>query len=98
LRSSHYPLEELNDHLRAGASAEAVEHTLSYFDPIRHAGSVAARTLIGVEDVHWYAPLVDALPFGEPYEVTHLDGTDADFYDAWLAGQFGVPAMSKFVR
>ncbi|TDD58707.1 hypothetical protein E1263_17980 [Kribbella antibiotica] len=98
LRSSHYPLEELNDHLRTGSAAEALEHTLSYFDPIRHARSVAARTLIGVEDVDWYAPLMEALPAGESYEVTHFDGTDADFYDAWLAGQLGVPAMSKFVR
>ncbi|WP_405057415.1 acetylxylan esterase [Kribbella sp. NBC_01505] len=98
LASSHYPLEELNDHLRAGSSAEVVARTLSYFDPIRHAPAVKARTLVAVEDADWYAPLVDALPDGEAYEVTHLDGTDADFYDAWLAGLSGVPAMSKFVR
>lgn len=98
LWSSRYPLEELNDHLRAGSSAEVIGRTLSYFDPIRHAPAVTARTLVGVEDPDWYAPLVDALPAGEAYEVTHLDGTDADFYDAWLAGQSGVPAMSKFVR
>ncbi|GAA1690994.1 acetylxylan esterase [Kribbella yunnanensis] len=98
LASSHYPLEELNDYLRAGSSAELIGRTLSYFDPIRHAAGVNARTLVGVEDPDWYAPLVDALPLGEAYEVTHLDGTDADFYDAWLAGQSGVPAMSKFVR
>jgi cephalosporin-C deacetylase len=96
--SSDYPLEELNDHLRAGSSAEVVERTLSYFDPILHAPAVSARTLVGVEDADWYAPLVAALPFGEPYAVTHLDGTDADFYDAWLAGLSGVPAMSKFIR
>jgi len=98
LWSSHYPLEELNDHLRAGSSAEVIGQTLSYFDPIRHAPRVTAKTLVGVEDADWYSPLMDALPAGEAYPVTHLDGTDADFYDAWLAEQLGVPAMSKFVR
>ncbi|GAA0588774.1 hypothetical protein HPO96_03280 [Kribbella sandramycini] len=98
LRSSHYPLEELNDYLRAGSSAAVIGRTLDYFDPIRHAPSVTAKTLVAVEDADWYAPLVNALPAGEAYQVTHLDGTDADYYDAWLAERCGVPALSKFIR
>ena len=99
LRSSLYPLEELNDHLRAGAaSEEQVVKTLSYFDPVRHASAVAAPTLVAADDTDWFTPLVDALPASEVYQVTHLDGTDNDALDAWLADRFGVPPMSRFVR
>ncbi|MEV4071986.1 acetylxylan esterase [Nonomuraea fuscirosea] len=97
LKSSHYPLEELNDHLRAGSSPETIGHTLSSFDPIRHAPAVTARTLLALDDPGWCAALVDALPAATVYELTHLDGTDNDHLDAWLAERCGVPAMSKFV-
>jgi cephalosporin-C deacetylase-like acetyl esterase len=97
LRSCLYPLEELNDHLRAGSSTDALSTTLSYYDPSRHAPAVAGRTLLAVDDADWCASLLEALPDPEVYPVTHLDGTDNDFLDAWLAERFGVPAMSKFV-
>ena len=98
LKSCLYPLEELNDHLRGvGSSTEALSTTLSYFDPSRHAPAVAGRTLLAVDDADWCGELLSALPDPEVYQVTHLDGTDNDFLDAWLAERFGVPAMSKFV-
>ncbi|TDO44648.1 cephalosporin-C deacetylase-like acetyl esterase [Kribbella sp. VKM Ac-2527] len=98
LRSSLYPLEELNDHLRAGAVEEQVLKTLSFFDPVRHASAVSAPTLVAADDADWFAPLIEALPASEVYQVTHLDGTDNDALDAWLADRFGVPPMSRFVR
>lgn len=98
LKSCMYPLEELNDHLRGGGSStEGLSTTLSYFDPSRHAPAVAGRTLLAVDDADWCRELLSALPDPEVYQVTHLDGTDNDFLDAWLAERFGVPAMSKFV-
>lgn len=97
LTSCLYPLEELNDHLRAGSSTEGLSTTLSYYDPTRHAPAVAGRTLVSVDDEDWCASLLSALPDPEVYKVTHLDGTDNDFLDAWLAERSGVPAMSKFV-
>ncbi len=98
LKSSHYPLEELNDHLRAGSSERTIGETLSYFDPVRHAPAVTARTLLAVDDPGWCADLIDALPAATVYRLTHLDGTDNDYLDAWMAELCGVPAMSKFVR
>jgi len=97
LRSCLYPLEELNDHLRAGSSVETLERTLSYFDPVRHAPAVSGRTLLAVDNPDWAAQLVEALPAASVYRLTHLDGTDNDFLDAWLAEQSGVPPMSRFV-
>jgi len=97
LRSSLYPLEELNDHLRAGSSAEVVGGTLSYFDPVRHAPAVGGRALLAVDDPDWCASLIEALGDASVYKLTHLDGTDNDFLDAWLADLFGVRAMSRFV-
>ncbi len=97
LGSCLYPLEELNDHLRAGSSVEALERTLSYFDPVRHAPAVLGRTLLAVDNPDWSASLVEAFAAASVYELTHLDGTDNDFLDAWLAELSGVPPMSRFV-
>lgn len=97
LTSCLYPLEELNDHVRGGASTSGLSTTLSYYDPARHAPGVSGRTLVSVDDEDWCRSLLTALPDPEVYKVTHLDGTDNDFLDAWLAQRSGVPAMSKFV-
>jgi cephalosporin-C deacetylase-like acetyl esterase len=97
LKSTHYPLEELNDHLRAGSSAEIVDKTIAYFDPARHAPAVTGRTLLAVDDPDWCASLIEALPAAGVYKLTHLDGTDNDFLDAWLAELFGVRPLSRFL-
>lgn len=98
LRSSQYPLEELNDELRAGTDAQRMVRTLSYFDLTRHAPAITAKTLLAVADPAWFEPLTKALPDPEVYQLTHLDGTDLDQLDAWLSARLGVPAMSRFLR
>ncbi|TCC65630.1 hypothetical protein E0H73_01440 [Kribbella pittospori] len=97
LRSSSYPLEELHDHLRAGSSVQIVDNTLSYFDPSRHAPAVTATSLVAADDPDWCASLINALPAASVYKLTHLDGTDNDFLDAWLAELSGVRPMSRFL-
>lgn len=105
-RTDEYPLEEINDHLRAHPEqAEAVERTLSLFDPVRHAPGVRARTLLafaddpGSQGASWLRPLSDALgEQADHYRVTHDGGTDNDELDRWLADRLGVKPMSRFRR
>lgn len=101
-----YPLEELNDYLRAYPGAKAaVGDTLALFDPRHHAPAVRAATRLPVGDDGgltargWLAPLADAL--GGPvdcYQVTHEGRTDLDAADTWLAERLGAPPMSRFRR
>jgi len=97
-----YPLEELNDLRRhAPATLAEVEHTLDQFDPLAHAPTVTARTLVsasadGTDTAA--AELLRALgDTGEQFAVTHVDGLDADGRDAWLADALGVEARSRFL-
>jgi len=98
------PLEELNDYLRVTPSAEeALAATLALFDPVRHAPSVKAATVMGVgpeiglDGRPWLRPLLEALGGGvEEHELTRKGGTDADWFDAWLARQLGGEPMSRF--
>lgn len=92
--TSSYPLEELNDYLRADPQAD-IARTLSYFEPAHHAPTVTGRTLLN-DSEH---PLVDVLggPV-DPIELSNRGGKDADRYDAWLAALLGVPARSRFDR
>jgi cephalosporin-C deacetylase-like acetyl esterase len=87
--------EELADYLRAHPDAD-VSHTLSYYDPLRHAPGVAATTLLAADDASWYEPLAGALPDAAIYPLTHEDAADNNTLDAWLAGQLGVPPMTRF--
>jgi cephalosporin-C deacetylase len=105
-RSSAYPVEELNDYLRANPDNESlIAETLSCFDPVNHVEDMTARTLISVGDddavggPEWMQPLIERIggPV-EEYRVTHRGGTDNDSIDAWLASQLGTTAMSKFRR
>jgi cephalosporin-C deacetylase-like acetyl esterase len=103
LRTSAYPVEEVNDELRHNPGREpAVARTLAYFDPIHHARTVAAETLLVAGDEgavggsDWLAPLRDALGGpSEVYPVTHEGGTDHDWQDAWLARRLGVTPMPR---
>lgn len=97
LRTSAYPIEEINDQLRANPEqAEAIARTVAYLDPPYHAPRVAATTLLtvgspgAVGGPEWVEPLVVALG-GEvdQYPVTREGGTDHDWVDAWLAGRLG---------
>ena len=104
--TSEYPIEEVNDYLRAHPDRRrAVERTLSYFDPRHHAPDVTATTILSVggdgttSGLPWLRPLVDALggPV-EPYRLTNEGGNDHDRLDAMLATRFGVEPMSRFRR
>jgi cephalosporin-C deacetylase-like acetyl esterase len=105
-RTSAYPLEEVNDYLRAfPEKTAAVARTLSYFDPQYHAPAVQAETVLSVGDPgtvggpEWLKPLADALGGRvEEYRLSHEGGTDHDWLDAWLARRLGSEAMTRFRR
>lgn len=104
--TSAYPLEEVNEYLRAQPTAAAdIERTLSYFDPHHHAEAITAGVTLSVDDqgkpggAEWMRPLVDRL--GEraaTYQLTHEGGTDHDRLDAMLAERMGAAPMSRFRR
>jgi cephalosporin-C deacetylase len=101
-----YPIEELNDYLRARPDDEAsVAWTLAHFDPLAHASQVTATTLLSIGDAgtlsgaEWLQPLAEEL--GGPverYNVTHEGATDHDWLDAWLAGKLGVDPLPRMWR
>jgi cephalosporin-C deacetylase-like acetyl esterase len=94
-RSHAYPIEEVQDVLRAHPeNRAAVARTLTLFDPLHHAPRVSARTLLTVGDPgalggpEWLQPLAERLggPV-EQYQLTHLGRTDHDWVETWLAQQ-----------
>jgi len=104
--TSAYPVEEVNDFIRARPdAADEVERTVSYFDPRHHAAAIESRVTLSVGDQgtlggpEWLAPLFESL--GEhayAYTLSHEGGTDHDRLDALLAERMGVPAISRFLR
>lgn len=104
--TSSYPLQELNDFLRARPEAtEDVENTLAYLEPFHQAGSISAEVTLSVGDPatlggpEWLAPLAERLAGrATTYQLTHEGGTDHDRLDAMLAERLGVQPMSRFRR
>lgn len=102
-RGADYPHRELADLLRQRpGAADAVAATLALFDPVRHAPSVRAETLLavgtGLEGPEWLAPLVDALAGPtEQHRLTFRDAEDNDAMDAWLASRLGTRPMPRFL-
>ena len=102
-RTESYPLEEINDHLRAYPERRAaVADTLRFFEPQHHAARVTATTLLALGDPgtlagpEWLAPLSTALRDRvQHYTLTHEGGTDSDRLDAWLAERMDVEAMPR---
>lgn len=102
-RTSAYPLEEINDHLRTSPEQRAaVARTLDLFDPRHHVAGGATPTLLTVADPgalggpEWLEPLRNTLgERAQLYPVTHEGGTDADWLDAWLAEHMGVAPMPR---
>ena len=91
-----YPAAEFGDHLRAHpGDAEAVRRTLAFFDAERHAPAVTAATRVEIPGP--LSVLAERLG-AERYVLTHRGQADNDAADAWLAGRFGVPALSRFSR
>lgn len=100
--SEAYPIEEVNDYLRANPDrSNDVAHTLSYFDPLNHAPQVSATTLLSAgtgerNGLKWLQPLTNVLgDRAEHYVLTHEGGTDHDWTDAWMAKQLGAPPKPR---
>ncbi|MDP9368586.1 MAG: acetylxylan esterase [Chloroflexota bacterium] len=106
VRTSSYPIEEVNDLLRARPErASAVTRTVAYLDPLHHAPRVQASVLLPTGDSgaldgpDWLQPLADALGGQtEIYGVTHEGGTDHDWIDAWMARRLGVEPRPRVWR
>ena len=104
--SDGYPIEELNDLLRAHPEREPdVARSLALLDPLHHAPAVTAETIVGVGEegtaagAGFLAPLLDRLGGKVTrYQQTFCGGTDHEQLDAMLAQRLGVPAMSRFLR
>ncbi|MDA1258734.1 MAG: acetylxylan esterase [Chloroflexi bacterium] len=86
-----YPLEELNDFVRANPdAAEAVSRTLAYFDPFGLAQRYSGNTLVacGPSDRDVASPLVGALGgTAELYVNTGRGHDDHRYTERWLAEQ-----------
>ncbi len=98
-RTTEYPLEELNDHLRQRADDESlIAATLALFDPVAHAADITANVLLAVpsDDSPWSADLLNGLRHLETYQLTNSDAVDVRAMDAWLAGQLGVEPKARF--
>ncbi|HLT19101.1 MAG TPA: acetylxylan esterase [Thermomicrobiales bacterium] len=98
--TSAYPIEEVNDYLRANPDdQDDVEATLALFDPLYHAASIDAHVILAVDDDEWCDPLLDELgDRAEVYRLTHRGRTDNDELDRRLAARLGAPVMSRFAR
>jgi cephalosporin-C deacetylase len=100
-RSDAYPVEEVNDYLRAHPGARAaVAETLSYFDPLNHVERIRATTMLpSGDDDAWLQPLRTAFRAEcQDYRLTHQGAVDHDWLDAWLAGQLGAQPRSRFLQ
>ena len=90
--STSYPLEEINDYLRAHPDRkDAVFQTLAYFDPRWFAASSVAKTLVlGGEDDRVLVPLLDALgDTASVYPTEHSSSKTGVYVHSWIAEQFG---------
>jgi cephalosporin-C deacetylase len=100
-----YPLEEINDYLRLFPErAEAVRHTLSYYELRAFAPRVAARTLLmagapgSLLDGRALGPLLAALKgtvtVHESEQSTYKDGLYAE---QWMAQQSGITDVQSIL-
>jgi cephalosporin-C deacetylase-like acetyl esterase len=97
VRTSAYPLEELNDYARAYPErAEAMWQTLAYFDPIHFAPNVRAGTvLVTGNERDLFSPQVTAPlanAFTAPvttYESQHSSYRDGVHEMSWIAQRYG---------
>ncbi len=104
-RTEAYPLEEINDYLRMfPARAEAVHHTLAYYDLRAFAPGVTAPTLLmagppgTLLDRRALGPLVTALQG----QVTVYDSEQSSYKDGlyaeqWMAGQCGMTDVQSIL-
>jgi cephalosporin-C deacetylase len=104
-RTRAYPLEEINDYLRAyPARADAVQRTLAYYDLGAFAPRVRATTLVmagapgAVPDASMLEPLTKALPGAVTVHAseqsTYKDGLYAE---RWMAAQVGITDVESIL-
>jgi cephalosporin-C deacetylase len=104
-KTQAYPLEEINDYLRAfPAQAAAVHRTLAYYDLQAFAPRVTATTLLmagprgSLLDGPALAPLVKAVrgpvTVHESEQSTYKDGLYAE---TWTAEQCGIPEVASIL-
>lgn len=90
-----YPLEEINDYLRAHPDrTNTVWNTLRYFEPRHFAGGIEAETLLVTgSNPDALAPLIDAFPNPpEQYVATTSGYQDGAHEATWLAEHSGFDA------
>jgi cephalosporin-C deacetylase-like acetyl esterase len=104
-RTQTYPLAEINDYLRVFPNhAEAVQHTLAYYDLRSFAPRVTATTLVlagaagALLDRQALTPLVQALPGA----VTVHDSEQSSYKDGlyveqWMAAQCGITEVRRIL-
>lgn len=104
-QSTAYPLEEINDYLRAfPAHAGAVQHTLSYYDLRAFAPRVQATVLLmagapgSLLASQALAPLAQAiagdLVVHDSEQSTYKDGL---YLETWIASQCGITAVQRIL-
>jgi cephalosporin-C deacetylase len=104
-KTQTYPLEEINDYLRAfPIKASDVHRTLTYYDLQTFAPRVTATTLLmagasgSLLDEQSLAPLVRALPgpvtVHESEQSSYKDGLYAE---TWMAEQCGIAAVQRIL-
>jgi cephalosporin-C deacetylase len=104
-KAQTYPLEEINDYLRAfPAKAGAVHRTLAYYDPQAFAPRMKATTLLmagstgSLLDGQALAPLVEALhgmvTMHESEQSSYKDGL---YVERWMAEQCSIQDVQRIL-
>jgi cephalosporin-C deacetylase len=104
-RTHAYPLEEINDYLRMfPARAEAVRHTLGYYDLRAFAPTVTADTLLmagaagSLLDGLALHPLIAALPGRVTvHESEQSSFKDGLYAEQWMAAQCGIADLQSIL-
>ena len=104
-KTQAYPLEEINDYLRAFPDrTEAVHQTLSYYDLQAFAPRVRAATLLiaGPRNSLLDRPALEPLATALAGQVTVYDSEASSYKDGlytetWMAQQFGISEVSAIL-
>ncbi len=104
-RTSEYPLEEINDYLRAFPErAGAVRRTLAFYDLLAFAPRVSATTLIkagapgAVPDAEALQPVVAALRGPVTVHVSEQSSyRDGLYAERWMAAQHGIADVESIL-
>jgi cephalosporin-C deacetylase len=104
-KTQAYPLEEINDYLRAfPAAAEAVHRTLAYYDLLAFAPRVQATTLLmagapgALLEASSLADLITALPGPVTvHESEQSSFKDGLYVEQWMAERCGITDVRRII-